>query len=392
MQRRPLESPFGAERAGDPMGPLAFGGAGASSVAAAPMIAPGPGPEDATGVLRASMAPEEAVTLNEEGMAFLRARDIAGASERLGRAEAMLQSTDGVATADARDPTLPGRRHAALALTAGNLGCLHKRLGDYASAVGYLSYALRLHEEAGADGRTLAGAHLNLYGCLATEGSPSQQESALRHASAAVELLGRVVASAELQAPSTAVQGTPAGVGGDGRGSGEEVEDDVGPSGLRLEDYASLAIAYHNVACAKESLRDWSGAALAYTQAYEVAVRSLGADHSLTKAFEQSVRCPGGRPQLGCAEAPLTWRSSSRTTALPNIPTLRWSRGRHGAAMARASPRLTGASLAKRYALPEDAFPQWPPKTSTKEELAWYAYAERRLKGPANGRLLHTRS
>jgi len=302
----------------------------------------------------------DVLRLNAEGMEFLRNQDVTEAFKYLRQAEDILCNISEVEEQDARDPTLPARRRAATAATASNLGCCYKRVGDHPTAVGYLQRALRLHEEGRADARTLSGAHLNLYGVLSRA---EMHEVALTHAQAAVNLMGRLIAFVETEAAGAAT-GTEAG-----EGEGSAAHDEV-----QLDDYATLAIAYHNVAVAKECLRDWKGASLGYTQAYEVAVRSLGEDHTLTKAFEQSARCP--KPTTALPEPPRSWRSASSPVEMPNIPTYR-SFGKVSVAN-----RPTSKAFQAQYQLNKTAFPTWPPKGCSKEERAWYNYADRKLKGP----------
>lgn len=300
-----------------------------------------------------SMGPlSDVLRLNAEGMELLRSQDVTEAFKYLKQAEEVLCDISEHEEQDAADPSLPARRRAATAATASNLGCCYKRVGDYPTAVGYLQRALRLHEEGRADARTMAGAHLNLYGVLSRA---EMHEPALRHASAALQLMGRFIAYVETEAVAKTED------------AGEPLET------VQLDDYATLAIAYHNVAVARECLRDWSGASLAYTQAYEVAVRSLGEEHTLTKAFEQSARCP--KTTVGVPEPPRSWRSATNPIEMPHIPTYRNSN------LGSAS-RPTSKAFQAQYRLSKDAFPSWPPKGCSREEKAWYSYAKKKLSGP----------
>jgi len=222
----------------------------------------------------------------------------------------------------------------AQAVTASNLGIFYKRNREFQRAITYLEKAQQLHESCGADLQTLAGAHLNLCACFS---QAELHEQALRHATTAVEHMGRFIADTEL---------------------GELQSDEGQFHEAQPDDYATLSIASHNVAMARESLRQWGDATLAYTQAYEVVIRSLGPDHALTKAFEQTARCPKvPKPP----EEKRTWRMVPSGVKLPDIP--------------RKKPSSAGPGH-QEYTLDGSVFPQWPPPTATPEEKRWYRMAK----------------
>lgn len=217
----------------------------------------------------------------------------------------------------------------AQAITASNLGIYHKRVGNHQLAVSHLRQALKTYEAIGTDLRTLVAANLNLCACLLEAGIP---EVALRHVGTAVELQSRIIAAAD---PTT-----------------EAVPD----------DYATLAIAYHKVAECHEALRRWPEATFAYTQAHEVMTRSLGPDHKLTRAFEQSPRCPN-RPRT--PEVP--------RTLLPRTPDGRQTPRRK---LPPSLPVFTMGDFSQ-YKLEPSTFLSWPPTKTSKEEKQWYEMARR---------------
>jgi tetratricopeptide (TPR) repeat protein len=273
----------------------------------------------------------EVTRCNREGMERLRQGDNKTALELLLRADEILSNHhEGTGLAEDANRTLTR----AQAVTASNLGIYHKRKGDFQRAISYLEKALQLHESCGADLQTLAGAHLNLCACFS---QAEIHEQALRHATTAVEHMGRFIADTEL---------------------GECQSEEGQIHEAQPDDYATLAIAYHNVAMARESLRQWGDATLAYTQAYEVVIRSLGPDHALTKAFEQTARCP---KQPKPPEEKRTWRSVPSSVRLPDIP--------------RTKPNSVGP-LHQDYTLDGSVFPQWPPSNATTEEKRWYRMAK----------------
>lgn len=283
----------------------------------------------------------EVTRCNREGMERLRQGDNRGAHELLRRADEILSHHhEGHGLGEDATRTLSR----AQAVTASNLGIYHKRNREFQVAVGHLQKALRLHESSGADLRTLAGAHLNLCACFS---QGDVHDSALRHAATAVELMGRFIAATEL---------------------GECQNEDGQLNEAQPDDYATLAIAYHNVAVAREALRQWGDATLAYTQAYEVVMRSLGPDHALTKAFEQTARCP---KKTKAPEAPRTFRTAPGPLKLPDIPSMK---------------PVNAGPAHEEYTLDPSVFPVWPPVTATAEEKRWYRMA-RRNKTPRTPRL-----
>lgn len=219
--------------------------------------------------------------------------------------------------------------------TASHLGICYRRLCEFESAILCLQHALTFHKACGSHSRLVAAAHLNLATCF-VEARCSFDEAA-RHAQAAIELGGQLLAAA----PEP--------------GSGER--------GSIEEDCTMLAVAYHKLAEAYEGSRDWSRSFHAYSQVYEVIRRSLGPNHQLTKAFEKSSRCPlrVSAPAVSLTSA----RQVTTPRRLPSIP-----RARNAPVMAHERVRS--------YELSAEVFQKWPPEKTTKDERTWYRMAGRR--------------
>lgn len=275
----------------------------------------------------------EVMQFNREGLRLLHQCENESAYQ-------MLKSGEELLTRAAEEGNIDGVDRKALgmaqAITASNLGIYFKRLRNYQLAMGYLQRALKTYESVGTDLRTLVAAHLNLCVCLLEAEVP---DAALRHATVAIDLKSRFIAAAEV---------------------GEAGEDGQ-PLQTQPDDYATLAIAYHKVAECREALRQWPEATLAYTQAHEVVVRSLGPNHKLTKAFEQSTRCPSARPV-----APEVPRSARRPATVDD------GRRHPAAKLPGPAPPMTDFS---RYKLDASIFPSWPPKGMSREEKQWYGMA-----------------
>jgi len=296
---------------------------------------------------------EEAMAANREGMQELRngnpppaLRLLTHGRDLLERAESFISADDRIALSSAQ------------ALTASNLGIYHKRHWNHKEAVGYLQRSLELYEVSGADIRTIVASHLNLCVCYLHAEIP---EEALQNARTAVELEGRLIAASKLDSSNVERShdtGSLSGAPGNSIGNSGDV---------RPDDYATLAIAYHKVAEAHEMLREWGEATLAYTQAYEVVVRSLGPNHHLAKTFEKSTRCPHRtRPP----EVPRCWKTASAMRPLPSLPCARQGQGSSAQA-----PSVTQDLW--KYQLNEEVFAAWPPKTASKEDRQWYAMAQK---------------
>ncbi|CAK9070664.1 unnamed protein product [Durusdinium trenchii] len=100
----------------------------------------------------------------------------------------------------------------------------------------------------GTDEVTLAGTNLNICAILS---KLEKHDKAVQHALAALELIDRKTSSSD-------------------------------PATIPADDYAVLAIAYHNVAIERDLLHQYDKAAAAFHQGFEVAKRCLGEDHPLS--------------------------------------------------------------------------------------------------------------
>jgi len=286
------------------------------------------------------------VAFNRKGMSLLRQGDPEDAVRLFESAQELLDRVQEPAGGGLREEEQRRSLAQARADTASNLGICHRRTRNLVAAAKCLNRALRLYKAAGASLRTQVAAHLNLAACHLEAQAP---ETALRHAKVAVDLAGQLVASLALEEDI------------DSRPS-----DDVEPP--RSDDYAMLAVAYHKVAEAHEGLREWGQATFCYTQAYEVVRRSLGPNHHLTRSFEKSSRCPHRAAVLGTSFSPAGQKAQQKQGStprrLPGIPSTR--------------PRTAGPQeCSSNYELSADVFPQWPPRSSTREEHQWYTMARK---------------
>lgn len=298
----------------------------------------------ATGVVEGPPVPEEALqdykveatTLGQQGMTALNCGNLREALLLFQKSQALWETVAASwppsASGDAEHQTLCLARGDA----ASHLGICHRRGGELLPATQQFQRALKLYQAGGADFRTLAAGHLNVATCQLESKAPSH---ALNHATAAVELTTKLLASHE------------------SFGTNEV------PGEAKEEDFVTLAVSFHKLAEAYEALREWGKATFAYTQAYEVTRRSLGPRHAFTRCLEQSPRCP----QRSTAAPTLLWdnlKGKMLESRLPEIPpSARGSKGTPGF-------RLEGYSLSSRD------FPKWPPDTATAEEQAWYKMAK----------------
>lgn len=275
-----------------------------------------------------------------ELLAEVEALNVEGARcSRQGKAaEALRSLTEAQVRLDSMEPCAGAAevRHAFLSAqadTASNLGIYHRKEGAHELAIRHLQRALKLHKATGAHPRTLVAAHLNMAVCHLESGAAPMES--LRHAKAAVELGGQLLAASPAQ-----------------EAAGVEPPAD---------DCAMLAVAYHKVAEAHEASREWAKASHAYTQAYEVVRRSLGASHHLTRAFEKSSRCPHYAVATPSFQSTVVCGTPRR---LPSIP--------------RSRPSTRYAETRVKYELNPDIFAPWPPRSASSMEHAWYGMVPKR--------------
>eukprot|EP00927_Polykrikos_kofoidii_P038485 TRINITY_DN32847_c0_g1_i1.p1 TRINITY_DN32847_c0_g1~~TRINITY_DN32847_c0_g1_i1.p1 ORF type:complete len:974 (+),score=195.45 TRINITY_DN32847_c0_g1_i1:63-2984(+) len=176
------------------------------------------------------------LTCNKDGMEALKSGEHEAAFEHFKYAEAVLLTNQ----KDTDNTTLQ-------AVTCNNIGCYYKKVGKYHGALSYLRKALKMEVELHTDQVTVAGTHLNLCAVLS---KLEKHEKAMQHALCALELMSKRI---------------------------NETGKDVAQ-----EDYAVLAIAYHNVATEREFLQQWDQAATSFQTGYQVAKKMLGDNHPLT--------------------------------------------------------------------------------------------------------------
>lgn len=296
----------------------------------------------------------QATSCNREGMQQLRQGNMTESLRMLNEAQTLLERAgDGPTGRGGSEERERWRAVAALkGDTASNLGIYHRRARSHALAARHMQRALKFYKAAGSNSRTIAAGHINLATCYLEGAIP---DAALRHASAAVDLAGRLVEQ------DVTGQTLPENV--DDRGKQPDSET------VRPDDYAMLAVAYHKVAEAQEGLREWGKATFAYTQAYTVARGSLGPNHHLTRAFERSSRCPhritsSSNPKTppGAGGRLVLDASGNTPRRLPTIP--------------RRGPQTAMLEM-PRYQLSREFFPEWPPPTSSPEEQLWYSMARK---------------
>ncbi|CAJ1396004.1 unnamed protein product [Effrenium voratum] len=204
------------------------------------------------------------LSCNRDGMEALRKGQSKAAFEQFKYAEAILianQAESGTSLA---------------AVTCNNLGCYYKKVGKLHGALSYLRRALQMEMDLGTDEGTLAGTHLNICAILS---KLEKHDKAVQHAMQGLELIDRKTSSAD-------------------------------PAEVPADDYAVLAIAYHNVAVERDLLHEYDKAAAAFHQGFEVAKRCLGEDHPLALTLGRN------------AEAVLQ-KSQRMTKVNPNTATAR---------------------------------------------------------------------
>jgi len=181
---------------------------------------------------------------NSDGMEFLRKGNVKAAFEQLKYAEAVLLDRPD-------DSSCFGL----LAITCNNLGCYYKRTGKLHAALSYLRRSLKIDVGMQTDDVAVGGTHLNLCAILS---KLNKHSKALQHALCALELIGNRISLASSYGAAA------------------------------KDDYATLAIAYHNVGVEREFLHQWEEAAMAYRQGREVGLRCLGETHPLVQALSKS--------------------------------------------------------------------------------------------------------
>lgn len=263
---------------------------------------------------------------NKDGMEALKGGMHQAAFEQFKYAEAILISNQA-----------EGDHSSLLAVTCNNLGCYYKKVGKFHGALSYLRRALKMEVDLNTPEVTLAGTHLNICAILSKLG---KHDKAVQHAMSALELMNQLMSVVEAEEMSK-------------------------------EDYAVLAIAYHNVALEREFLHQDERAATAFKQAYQVASAALGEEHPLSISLGQQCDALLAKIRKNKAvEADKRKKSKKRQCmvkamdarlGLPSVPT----DGRMGPSLTEVSlPMPTSNSVCK------DTI-EW----MEKEERAWYTFA-----------------
>merc|ERR1719356_1398497 len=221
---------------------------------------------------------------------------------------------------------------ALLAVTCNNLGCYYKKVGKFHGALSYLRRALKMEVELKTDEVTLAGTHLNLCAVLS---KLEKHDKAVQHSLCALELMSRHVSA---------------------------VDADVSQ-----DDYAVLAIAYHNVAMEREFLEQWDQAATASIDGFQVAKRLLGENHPLSIT-------------LGANCEAVLKKAKARKASVPHMHGLARDKGSSADAEDEASapqPGLKARTVTEKIRLP--ALVEKEAKSSTREEAADWVKSEENL-------------
>lgn len=177
---------------------------------------------------------------NVDGMRFLRGGKLPQAFEKLKHAEKVL----------VRNPDESVDDIELVALTCSNLGCYYRKVGLPRASLHYLERALcaeRMHEPTGSEEDALSRAATKLNTCAALS-QVGDHLAAERMAMQAAELV-------------------------------------AGSGGPTAERCSLLAVACYNLGAVREHLALWDGAAAAYRQGSEAAVKGIGVDAALTRAL-----------------------------------------------------------------------------------------------------------
>eukprot|EP00919_Chromeraceae_sp_WS-2016_P055737 GHVR01132388.1.p1 GENE.GHVR01132388.1~~GHVR01132388.1.p1 ORF type:complete len:465 (-),score=154.28 GHVR01132388.1:173-1567(-) len=184
---------------------------------------------------------------NREGMDYLQTGDLPSAYKSLKHAELQLSSHQ-----TARGGYIDPIAASLYAVTCNNLGCYFKRVGKLENSLVYLQRALQVEEAVMADEVTMAGTHLNVCAILSKLG---HHTDALRHADTALHMIRK------------------------------RVQDNFNNTDINIDDATSMAIAYHNCAVEQEFLGDTKAALSSFRQGHEVALKSVGEAHTLTRTL-----------------------------------------------------------------------------------------------------------
>jgi tetratricopeptide (TPR) repeat protein len=279
------------------------------------------------------------LSCNKDGMELLRNGRTKDAFDNFKYAEAIL-----LANQKESDNT------SLLAITCNNLGCYYMKVRKFHGALSYLRRALKMEVELKTEETTLAGTHLNLCAILSKLEKPRK---AVQHALCALELMHKRISSSE-------------GV-------------------VSQDDYATLAVAYHNIGQCRlmqtdaqtSELQQTDQAATAFQTGYQIATRFLGEAHPLSLTLEKNCEAVLRAAKKAKVKSTTTARLSRGET-----------RGSHG-------PGAGGGGLPDIQSREADTaqVPDMPARSVTasitreaadwanSEEAAWETFAENTLRG-----------
>jgi len=275
------------------------------------------------------------LSCNRDGMDLLRSERNKDAFDHFKYAEAVL-----LANAKESDNT------SLLAITCNNLGCYYMKIRKYHGALSYLRRALKMEVELKTDETTLAGTHLNLCAILSKLEKPRK---AVQHALCALELMHKRISASE--------------------------------SVVSQDDYATLAVAYHNIGqCRLMQVEDrvessqTDQAATAFQTGYQIATRFLGEQHPITATLEKNCEAVLQKAKNAKVKSTTNARAErAQGTTNENLPEINPSARDLQAKDQDKLPEITikgGASASKEAA-------DW----ATSEEAAWENFAESTLRG-----------
>lgn len=283
------------------------------------------------------------MSCNRDGMEMLRAGRTKDAFENFKYAEAIL-----LANQKESDNT------SLLAITCNNLGCYYMKVHKLHGALSYLRRALKMEVELKTDETTLAGTHLNLCAILSKLEKPRK---AVQHALCALELMHKRISASE--------------------------------SVVSQDDYATLAVAYHNIgqcrliqpvedssqsAGSTRELQQTDQAATAFQTGYQIATRFLGESHPLSLTLErncEAVLQKAKNAKVKHASTATARASRLEATQEEGLPEIQKSGSRDAGIEVPDSPMKGYAASVAREAA------DW----ANSEEAAWEIFAESALRG-----------
>jgi len=262
------------------------------------------------------------LSCNKDGMEALRKGQSKAAFEQFKYAESILIANQ---AGNSQSTNL-------MAVTCNNMGCYYKKVGKLHGALSYLRRALQMEVDLNSDEVTVAGTHLNICAILS---KLEKHEKAVSHALSALELINRRVSDGD-------------------------------PLEVPQDDYAVLAIAYHNVAVERDFLQQFDKAAAAFQQGHLVAKRCLGEDHPLAITLGRNCDAVLFKSQRLTKVAP---RGASQRLPAKDMDLAGFTGGLDDAGRGATLPALPGAQ--KR-----DVEDSPMPRSARQDTAAWVAGEE----------------